>query len=90
MVLALLCELILIKLHANVNYDNNWNQFAFQHCRSKIKVTPAYCGVGGGERGARAFSTLSDCLILLFLNEKALLNTFKGILPLNITLTLCL
>ena len=36
-------ELILIKLHTC--YDNIWDKFAFQHYRSKIKVTVAY---GGG------------------------------------------
>ena len=27
MVLALFCELILIKFHTNVNYDNMWDKY---------------------------------------------------------------
>ena len=39
---ALICELILIKLHTNVNYDNMSDKLAFQVCLSKVKVTIAY------------------------------------------------
>ena len=45
MVLVLFHELILLKLHTNVNYDNIWDKLAFQPCMSKIKITVAY---GGG------------------------------------------
>ena len=45
MTLALFCEMILIKLYKNVNYDNILDRLAFQPCSSKIKVTVAY---GGG------------------------------------------
>ena len=44
MVLVLFCELVLIKLHTNVNYDTSWDTLAFQACRCKIKVTVAYGG----------------------------------------------
>ena len=53
MVLALFCELMLIKIHTNGNYDNILDKLAFQYCRSKIKVTVVY---GGG-------ITFSDCLV---------------------------
>ena len=45
MVLALFCELILMKLYRNVNYESIWDKLAFQPSRSKFKVTVAY---GGG------------------------------------------
>ena len=57
-----ICEMILIKLHTNVTYDNIWNKkFTFQFCASKVKVTVAY---GGGGEGA--FITFSDCTVSLF------------------------
>ena len=42
---TLICELILIELHTNVNYDNISDKLAFQLCMSKVKVTISY---GGG------------------------------------------
>ena len=38
-------ELISIELQININYDNIWDKFAFQHCRSKMEITVTY---GGG------------------------------------------
>ena len=44
MVLVLFCELILTKLHTNVNCNNIWDKLAFQSYRCKIEVTVAYGG----------------------------------------------
>ena len=44
MVLALFCDMVLIKLYTIVNYDNILDKLAFHFCSSKIKVTVAYDG----------------------------------------------
>ena len=50
-----ICELILIKLHTNVNYDNISDKFTFQLCMSKVKVRIAY--------GRGIHHLFTDCLV---------------------------